>query len=80
MAKRKNPVFSYKGQQEEGKERQGTSKEGKIFTFSKERSGEVKGLSENVISISLSLTIHFSRFLSSLFLCLFPEIAPMGVE
>lgn len=55
-------------------ERQGSPEEGKnlIFTFSKERSGKVKGHSVNVISIPLSFspTIYFSRFLSSLFVSL----------
>lgn len=82
MAKRKNPVFLYKGQREGGVEEPKEEQRGKnlVFTYSKERSGKVKGYSVNVISIYLSLTINFSRFLSFLFLCLFLEIAPMGVE
>lgn len=42
---------------------------GKIFSFSKERSGKVKGHSVNVISISLSLSPSISLAFSPLSFC-----------
>lgn len=75
--------FLYKGQQEEGMEGQESPKErggNLVFTFSKERSGKVKGHSVDVISISLPLSPSISLAFSPLFLFLFPEIPPMGVE
>lgn len=79
MSKRKNPVsFSGKGQQEGNIET--TRMQNLAFTFSKEKSANVKGHSVNVVLISAFLSSYISLTFSSLFLCLFPGDRSNGVE